>query len=75
MADESFLRTWVSDKLMSLLGYSQTMVVQFVIGLFKKSSSPADAVGKLVEFGFSSSGETHAFAEGCLPKCHIGHLV
>lgn len=30
---DSDLRTWVSDKLMSLLGYSQATVVQYIIGL------------------------------------------
>lgn len=29
------LKTWVSDKLMSLLGYSQPTVVQYVITLCK----------------------------------------
>lgn len=33
MASDSSLKTWVSDKLMSLLGYSQPTVVQYVIGL------------------------------------------
>ncbi|XP_058070321.1 pre-mRNA-splicing factor ATP-dependent RNA helicase DEAH1-like isoform X2 [Magnolia sinica] len=63
MADESYLKTWVSDKLISLMGYSQPAVVKFVIGLSKTSSSPADVVGKLVEYGFSSSAETRLFAE------------
>lgn len=31
----SDLKTWVSDKLMSLLGYSQPTVVQYVITLCK----------------------------------------
>lgn len=35
MADESYLRTWVSDKLMSLMGYSKGVVVQYVIRLCK----------------------------------------
>ncbi|KHN21835.1 Pre-mRNA-splicing factor ATP-dependent RNA helicase-like protein cdc28 [Glycine soja] len=56
------LKTWVSDKLMPLLGYSQPTVVQFVIGLSKQATSPAHLVGKLVEFGISSM-DTHAFAE------------
>ena len=29
----------------------------------KEASSPTDVVGKLVEFGLSSSSETHTFAE------------
>lgn len=63
MLDESSLRRWVSDKLMSLIGYSQPAVVQFVIGLAKKSRSPAEVAGKIVDIGFSSSAETRAFAE------------
>lgn len=63
MGTETNLKSWVSDKLMSLLGYSQPTVVQYVIGLTKQASSPADVVGKLVEFGLSSSSDTRAFAE------------
>ncbi|CAB4283458.1 unnamed protein product [Prunus armeniaca] len=65
MGSESNLNTWVSDKLMTLLGYSQPTVVQYIIGLTKQAKSPADVVGKLVEleFGLSSSAETSAFAE------------
>ncbi|RZB72803.1 Pre-mRNA-splicing factor ATP-dependent RNA helicase DEAH1, partial [Glycine soja] len=62
MESDDSLKTWVSDKLMSLLGYSQPTVVQFMIGLSKQASSPAHLVGKLVEFGISSM-DTHAFAE------------
>lgn len=35
MASDGNLKTWVSDKLMSLLGYSQSTLVQYVIGLCK----------------------------------------
>lgn len=34
----------------------------------KKSSSPADIAGKLAEFGFPSSVETHKFAEEIVAK-------
>lgn len=106
MGSNDSLKAWVSDKLMSLLGYSQPTVVQYIIGLCnsshtifltakffyiiantqfgnydlglslmkifwkytfsiaaKQATSPADVVGKLVEFGCSSTGETRAFAE------------
>ncbi|MED6192048.1 hypothetical protein PIB30_006548 [Stylosanthes scabra] len=56
------LKAWVSDKLMSLLGYSQPTVVQYMIGLAKQAASPADLAGKLVDFGISSS-DTRAFAD------------
>ncbi|KAL9170487.1 hypothetical protein ABFS82_04G147700 [Erythranthe guttata] len=57
------LKTWVSDKLMALLGYSQATVVQYVITLSKKASSPSDIVNQLVDLGISSSAETFAFAK------------
>ncbi|PON70343.1 PWI domain containing protein [Trema orientale] len=63
MGSDGNLKTWVSDKLMSLLGYSQSTIVQYVIGLSKQANSPADVVSKLVEFGLSSSSETRGFAE------------
>ncbi|XP_057429389.1 pre-mRNA-splicing factor ATP-dependent RNA helicase DEAH1 [Lotus japonicus] len=62
MGNDDNLKTWVSDKLMSLLGYSQPTVVQYMIGLSKQATSPSDLVGKLVDFGFSST-DTRAFAE------------
>ncbi|KAK9116542.1 hypothetical protein Sjap_015489 [Stephania japonica] len=63
MADDSNLRTWVSDQLMSLLGYSQPAVVKYVIGLTKQASSPADLMGKLSEFELSASREASLFAQ------------
>ncbi|KAK8944099.1 putative pre-mRNA-splicing factor ATP-dependent RNA helicase [Platanthera zijinensis] len=63
MANDGNLKTWVSDKLMSLMGYSKSVVVQYVIRLSKESSSPADLMGKLVEFGLPSSKDTLSFTE------------
>ncbi|KAJ4713153.1 ATP-dependent RNA helicase [Melia azedarach] len=63
MGSESNLKMWVSDKLMSLLGYSQPTVVQYVIGLSKQAMSAADVQTKLEEFGFSASTETRTFAQ------------
>ncbi|KAL0357427.1 UNVERIFIED_CONTAM: Pre-splicing factor ATP-dependent RNA helicase DEAH1, partial [Sesamum calycinum] len=57
------LKTWVSDKLMSLLGYSQPTVVQYVITLSKKASSPPEIVNQLVDLGIPSSTETFVFAK------------
>lgn len=68
MANEGYLKTWVSDKLMSLMGYSKSVVVQYVIRLSKEASSPTDLVGKLVEFGLSSSKDTCLFAEEIFGK-------
>jgi pre-mRNA-splicing factor ATP-dependent RNA helicase DHX16 len=103
MAGDGQLREWVSDKLMSLLGYSKSVVVQYVIRLgmrptefrfllldsvtpqiavvlnmrshacvfastAKECSSTGDLVGKLVEFGFTSSVETRTFAADIYAK-------
>lgn len=68
MASDGQLREWVSDKLMTLLGYSKSVVVQYVIRLAKECSSTGDLVGKLVEFGFTSSAETHNFATDIYAK-------
>jgi pre-mRNA-splicing factor ATP-dependent RNA helicase DHX16 len=57
------LKTWVSDKLMMLLGYSQAAVVNYLIAMAKKTKSPTELVGELVDYGFSSSGDTRSFAE------------
>ncbi|XP_034925449.1 pre-mRNA-splicing factor ATP-dependent RNA helicase DEAH1 isoform X1 [Populus alba] len=61
MGDDN-LKTWVSDKLMSLLGYSQATVVQYIIGISKQAGSSADVLSKLEAFGFPSSTETQSFA-------------
>ncbi|KAJ8752726.1 hypothetical protein K2173_007036 [Erythroxylum novogranatense] len=62
--DDGNLKRWVSDQLISLLGYSQPTVIQYVISLSKQAKSPADLVGKLKEnCDFSASAETHSFAE------------
>ncbi|KAF3784305.1 hypothetical protein EJ110_NYTH30650 [Nymphaea thermarum] len=68
MGDDAQLRTWVSEKLFSILGYSQPAVVTFIIEIAKKSDSPTNVVQKLIENGFSSSTETHVFAEEIYSK-------
>ncbi|XP_010516709.1 PREDICTED: probable pre-mRNA-splicing factor ATP-dependent RNA helicase DEAH6 isoform X2 [Camelina sativa] len=57
------LNTWVSDKLMVLLGYSETAVVKYLIAKAKKSESPDEIVSELLDYGFFLSGDTRAFAE------------
>ncbi|KAL3617822.1 Pre-mRNA-splicing factor ATP-dependent RNA helicase DEAH1 [Castilleja foliolosa] len=57
------LKTWVSDNLMSLLGYSDPTMVQFVITLSKKASSPSEIVKQLSELDVSSSSGTFTFAK------------
>ena len=62
MAIESSLKTWVSDKLMSLAEYSAAVVTQYIIKLSEMSSSPNDLMTKLVEYGLPCSVDTSAFA-------------
>lgn len=57
------LKRWVSDRLISLLGYSQPVVVQYVITLSKNAKSPNEVEKQLVELGVSSSTEARTFAE------------
>ncbi|KAF8689953.1 hypothetical protein HU200_041588 [Digitaria exilis] len=68
MASDAQLCEWVSDKLMILLGYSKGVIVQYVNKLAKECSSAGDLVAKLVEFGFTSSVETHTFAADICAK-------
>ncbi|KAM2002161.1 hypothetical protein ACFX15_025904 [Malus domestica] len=63
MARSSTLKNWVSDKLMELLGYSNIVVVRFVIQLAKQATSPAGVMDKLVDFGLPSTNETGAFSK------------
>lgn len=64
MANESQLKTWVSNRLMGLLGYSRGVVAQFVVRLARHCASPGDLAGRLVDLGgFPSSADTVAFAE------------
>lgn len=56
------LRTWVSDQLMSVLGYSTPIIVQYVITMSQKSSSPSEIANQLFDLKVSSA-ETLAFAE------------
>ncbi|CAK9147996.1 unnamed protein product [Ilex paraguariensis] len=64
----SDIKTWVSDKLMSLLGYSHPNLVQYAISLSRKASSPAEIVDRLVDVGVSSTGETRTFAAEIFAK-------
>ncbi|XP_038700417.1 pre-mRNA-splicing factor ATP-dependent RNA helicase DEAH1-like isoform X2 [Tripterygium wilfordii] len=64
MVSESDLKTWVSDKLFSLLGYSQSAVVQYIVAMTKQATTPMDVLGKLLEeYGFPSTSETRSFSE------------
>ncbi|CAN4088391.1 unnamed protein product [Withania somnifera] len=65
----SELRTWVSDRLMSLLGYSQSTVVSYVLNLAKKASSASNLTNQLIDdMGMSSSSETRVFAQELFAK-------
>lgn len=65
----SELRTWVSDRLMSLLGYSQSTVVSYVLNLAKKASSASYLTNQLIDdMGMSSTSETRVFAQEIFAK-------
>ncbi|KAL3522252.1 hypothetical protein ACH5RR_015086 [Cinchona calisaya] len=60
----SDLKNWVSDKLISILGYSNPSVVQYVISLSKRALSAMEIVNVLVEKeGFMLNTETLDFAQ------------
>ncbi|KAL6839119.1 hypothetical protein ACP4OV_031010 [Aristida adscensionis] len=66
MQSEGHLRAWVSDKLMTLLSYPKSIAVEEIIGIVQRlsleeCSSPSDLVDRLLEYGFTSSAETHRF--------------
>ncbi|KAK1362878.1 RNA helicase [Heracleum sosnowskyi] len=59
----SDLKLWVSDKLMSLVGYSESVTVQYVICVSRKSKSPADIVDSLKDdLKACDDAALHAFA-------------
>ncbi|KAG2320513.1 hypothetical protein Bca4012_056443 [Brassica carinata] len=62
------LKTWVSDKLMVLLGYSERSVVNYLIKKAELSKSPAEVVRVLMDYGIASSGDTRSFAEEIFAK-------
>ncbi|CAH9057308.1 unnamed protein product [Cuscuta epithymum] len=59
----SDLKKWASDALISVLGYSQTTLVNYVIGLAKKASSPNELSSMLIEVGVPSTHESKEFAQ------------
>ncbi|RCV17890.1 hypothetical protein SETIT_3G256300v2, partial [Setaria italica] len=69
---EGQLKTWVSDRLMALLGYSQGIVLRLVLRLARECASAGDLAARLVDLGgFPSSPDTAAFAAdvyGRLPR-------
>uniref|UniRef100_A0A0D9ZYP3 RNA helicase n=1 Tax=Oryza glumipatula TaxID=40148 RepID=A0A0D9ZYP3_9ORYZ len=63
-SDDGQLRTWVSDRLMALLGYSQGLVARLVVRLARECASAGDLAARLVDLaGFPLSPDTAAFAE------------
>ncbi|VVA92575.1 unnamed protein product [Arabis nemorensis] len=61
------LKSWVSDKLMVVLGYSQPAVIEYLIAMAKSSRSPSELVPRLVDYGFSSI-DALSFAEAICAK-------
>ncbi|KAK9947890.1 hypothetical protein M0R45_003488 [Rubus argutus] len=68
MESQNNLKTWVSDRVMTLLGYSQPLIVHHIIAVTKRATSPAGVVDMLVDSGWSSTTETTSFAEEIFAK-------
>ena len=66
--DDKKLREWISDNLYSLLGYSQSHLVSFMLGIAKKASSPSQIVSHLLDYGLPSSPDTQRFADELFRK-------
>ncbi|KAJ6760378.1 ATP-DEPENDENT RNA HELICASE [Salix purpurea] len=67
MGDDN-LKTWVSDNLMSLLGYSRASCGPIHHWNPKQASSSVEVFDKLEAFGFPSSIETQSFAQEIFGK-------
>ncbi|PUZ66167.1 hypothetical protein GQ55_3G284700 [Panicum hallii var. hallii] len=71
---EGQLKTWVSDRLMALLGYSQGIVVRLVLRLARECASAGGLTARLVDLGgFPSSPDTAAFAADVLSRLPPRH--
>eukprot|EP00966_Prymnesium_polylepis_P132060 3053963-Prymnesium_polylepis.1 len=62
MGEERALKTWVSDQLHGLLGYSQSYLADFVISLARKERTAQSLLGKLAEADVKDSAASRRFA-------------
>jgi pre-mRNA-splicing factor ATP-dependent RNA helicase DHX16 len=68
MASEKELRSWVSDQLHSLIGYSDKTVADFILASAKKAKDAHSLVKNLASFGIPSGPAGSAFAEDLLSR-------
>ena len=72
-SSSSSARTWCSDALHSLLGYSDSSLSSYLISIAKSARSPADIVSTLREGGVAAATATAAGGgEGSASEHHVG---
>jgi pre-mRNA-splicing factor ATP-dependent RNA helicase DHX16 len=71
MSDQA-LRTWVSDQLHGIVGYSEGHLADFVLSLSKSARSPAALLQKLHEADVPQSEATRRFAADLFGKVPRG---
>ena len=65
---DSSLNGWVSDKLLDILGYSESSIVDFVIAIAKKSKDTSSLLSSLENCGVPISEKTRSFAVDILNR-------
>ena len=64
----SKVKTWVSDNLHDVLGYSDAGIADFAVALAGKASSASDLARQLVAIDFPDGAKTAQFAAQLLAK-------
>lgn len=62
------VQTWVSDSLHDIVGYSDAVVVEYVLGVAKTAASEKMLLEKLSEYDVPVNDKTRAFARDLLQK-------
>lgn len=62
MASDKELRTWISDQLHSIVGYSDVAVADFILAKAKKAKDASSLVSSLAAVEFPANPTTKAFA-------------
>jgi len=67
MADRA-LKTWVSDQLQTLLGFSESVAVEYMVALARSATSSASLFASLQAQGVPATAQGRAFAEALYGK-------
>src|SRR5690242_13337941 len=62
------VETWVSDNLHDIVGYTDGVVVEYVLGVARTATSEKGLLEKLAEFDVPVTDKTRAFARTLLQK-------